>query len=290
MSGPAIALHGGAGNLELSSDSRFQISTELDRVLKLAVGRLEAGEAALDVVEFVVSLLEEVPLLNAGIGGALNAHGEIELDAAIMCGRRQLAGSAGALRRVRSPIALARRILEESPHVLLVAEGAEAFAQECGLDLVEPGFFETPQARQRWQEATPSDHSNTVGAVARDRAGNLAAATSTGGTTRKHAGRIGDSPIIGAGTYADQHAAISCTGDGECFQRAVSAYDFAARLNYKADSPELAAHAVLEKIHTLGGTGGLIALTTDSPPIALYNTKHMAHATWSEGLDFRIAF
>ena len=249
------------------------------------MARLQAGERALDVVEFSVSLLEEFPLLNAGIGAALNSRGQCELDAAIMCGQRGLAGSVGAVSRVRSPIALARRILEDSPHVLIVAEGAEEFARAAGLEMVEPFFFETQEARRRFELAEGAESSNTVGAVARDRAGNLAAATSTGGTTRKHPGRIGDSPIIGAGTYADKSVAISCTGDGEYFQRSVSAYDFAARLKYRADRPEVAAHAVLEEVHALGGTGGLIALTHKSPPLVAYNTRHMAHASWSEDLD-----
>jgi beta-aspartyl-peptidase (threonine type) len=248
--------------------------------------------------------LENSPLFNAGFGAVLNADGECEMDAAIMEGSTLAAGSVAALRQIRSPISLARSVLEKSPHVFLVGAGAERFAQEGGFDLVANTEFRTKRRIRELERVRrleeergggagvsalqermipESDESagspekwGTVGCVALDRLGNLAAGTSTGGITNKKFGRVGDSPIIGAGTYANNEtAAVSCTGHGEYFIRSVVAYDVSARMQYGGESLQRATEAALAKAKGMGGVGGMIAMDRQGHVAMPFNTPGM---------------
>src|SRR5580658_8432928 len=247
----------------------------------LAAGQsvLEQDGCALDAVEAAVMVLEDDELFNAGRGAVLTIEGTVELDASIMDGEQLRAGAVAAVRQVRNPIRLARRVLEDTPHVFLVGEGADRFAEQAGVALVANDYFITPDRLQqlealRWhlkqtsagERAMPAALDEppfgTVGAVARDSAGRLAAATSTGGMNGKRPGRVGDSPVIGAGTYADnQVCAVSTTGHGEWFLRTVQAYDIVARMRYGGASLEQAVTASIEqRLPRLGASGGLIAV------------------------------
>ena len=283
----AIVIHGGAGTL-----SPEQITPQMERDLRAGLQRsLDAGQAilrnggsSLDAVSAAVRVLEDDPLFNAGRGAVFTSAGTHEMDAAIMDGRTLRAGAIGAVARVRNPIDLARAVMESSPHVMLAGQGAEDFARDLGLEIMDDAYFYT---EQRWQalervraaRAEPlsdADRHGTVGAVALDEAGNLAAATSTGGPTNKHPGRIGDSPIIGGGTYAnDKTCAVSATGDGEFFMRAVAAHDVSALMEYGGMNLGQAAGAVLEKVRALGGAGGLIAVDRDGNIALPFNTTGM---------------
>jgi beta-aspartyl-peptidase (threonine type) len=304
---PLIAIHGGAGTL-----SRSAISTEqeaayhaaLNGILLAAQQLLADGGSALDAVSLAVDLLEDCPLFNAGHGAVFTHDETHELDAAVMDGATLRAGAVACVGRIRRPLRAARAVMEHSEHVLLVAAGAEAFAQDLGLEMVSPDYFSTAARREQLHRAqaanttlldhdgaalvfrtpeaaaAPLDESRkmgTVGAVALDAQGNLAAATSTGGMTNKRPGRVGDSPLIGAGTYADNRtAAISCTGSGEMFIRAVTAYDICARMAYGGQSlaaaAEQAVHTVLPAI---GGQGGLIAVDASGNLSLPFNTEGM---------------
>ena len=283
----ALAIHGGAGTL-----SPEQITPEIERDLRAGLQRsldagntiLRTGGSSLDAVTAAVRVLEDDPLFNAGRGAVFTSAETHEMDAAIMDGRTLRAGAAGGVARVRNPIVLARAVMEKSPHVMLVGQGAENFARELGLEIVDDKYFDTEQRRHalkrvRAAKAEPlsdADRHGTVGAVALDQAGNLAAATSTGGNTNKRPGRIGDSPIIGAGTYANnQTCAVSATGDGEFFMRAVAAHDLSASMEYREMNLGEAARFVLEKVAALGGTGGLIAVDREGNIALPFNTIGM---------------
>jgi len=281
----ALIIHGGAGTI-----SPEQITPEMERDLRaglqqsLDAGRaiLKSGGSSLDAVVAAVLALEDDPLFNAGRGAVFTSAGTHEMDAAIMDGRTLKAGAVGGIKRVKNPILLARAVMEKSPHVMLAADGAEDFARELGLEIVEQEYFYT---EQRWQalervrrsqaeSLSDADRHGTVGAVALDQAGNLAAATSTGGNTNKWLGRIGDTPVIGAGTYANnQTCAVSATGDGEFFIRAVAGHDLSARMEYGRMNLADAADAVIEKVAALGGTGGLIAVDRDGNIVLPFNTR-----------------
>ena len=228
---------------------------------------LDGGGSSMDAVTTAVVALEDSPLFNAGRGATLNAAGEHELDASVMDGASGKAGAVAGVRRVRNPVLAARAVMDGTAHVLLAGAAADRCARSAGLALVPPRYFTTPvrvralrRARKR-ALTSAADRHGTVGAVALDRFGNLAAATSTGGYTNKMAGRIGDSPIIGAGTYADNATcAVSATGLGEYFIRAVVAYDVAARMRYLRETLEVAARHALARVVALGGDGGLIAV------------------------------
>jgi beta-aspartyl-peptidase (threonine type) len=283
----ALAIHGGAGTI-----SPEQITPHIERDLRaglahaLEEGRavLENGGSSLDAVTAAVLALEDDPLFNAGRGAVFTSAGTHEMDAAIMDGRTLQAGTIGGVTRIRNPIVLARAVMEKSPHVMLAGKGAEDFARELGLEIVDAEYFYT---EQRWQalqrvrgaadeSLSDADRHGTVGAVALDHAGNLAAATSTGGNTNKWPGRIGDTPIIGAGTYANNETcAVSATGDGEFFMRAVAAHDLAAFMDYRGMSLSEAASAVIEKVGALGGTGGLIAIDRNGNIALPFNTTGM---------------
>ena len=269
----AIAIHGGAGAVpraSLSAQREQRFRAGLEAALDGGYAVLERGGSSLDAVATAVRILEDDPCYNAGHGAALTRDGAVELDAAIMDGKQMRAGAVASLRHVKNPVDLARHVMEKSRHVLLVGPGAEEFALEEGLTLVPNRYFRTAerleqlQAEQRGErvsELVPATQ-GTVGAVARDDAGNLAAATSTGGMTNKRPGRVGDSPIIGAGTYAKNGVcAVSATGHGEYFIRAVAAHHVCAAVEYRGLA---LAEAVREMLHevlpALGGDGGLIAV------------------------------
>ena len=281
-----MVIHGGAGTIERSEmtpESEKAHRAGLQEALRAGYDVLQRGGASLDAVEAAIRVLEDNPLFNAGKGAVFDHDGVNELDASIMDGKTLRAGAVAALQHIRNPISLARLVMEKSPHVMLEDAGAEAFAKKAGIPMVDQKYFYTDERWQALQKVKASstppadkDRHGTVGAVALDQAGNLAAGTSTGGTTNKQFGRIGDSPIIGAGTYANNRTcAVSCTGDGEYFIRAVVAHDVSAMMEYKGMSVQEAAQAALAKVGKLGGTGGLIALDKDGNFAMPFNTSGM---------------
>lgn len=291
----AIAIHGGAGTILRSAmtpekEARYQQALQDARDTGYAV--LLAGGTALDAVEAAVVALEECPLFNAGRGAVFTAAGTHEMDASIMEGAGRQAGAVSLITGVRNPVRLARLVMERSGHVMLAGEGARAFAEAMGVEFKDAAWFHDDFRYDQWQQVKGSetfqlDHSDdkerkfgTVGAVALDQHGHLAAATSTGGMTNKRFGRIGDSPIIGAGTWADDRTcAISCTGSGEYFIRGVVAYDVACLIEHKGLSLHDAAHeVVMQRLHAIGGDGGLIALNTQGDISMPFNTEGMYRA------------
>ena len=277
----AIVIHGGAGVIEparMSPEKAASFRAGLGAALDAGYAVLEKGGSSLDAVTAAVRLMEDDPQFNAGRGAVLNHEGFAELDAAIMDGGAGRAGAVAGVRHVKNPVELARLVMEKSPHVLLVGDGAEEFALEQGVVLVPRSYFLTPQREQELEQArhapqsasaaaTPREQPaeqgsmGTVGAVALDRAGNLAAATSTGGLTNKMLGRVGDSPIIGAGTYAsNESCAVSGTGQGEFFIRQVVAYEVCALVRYRHYKLARAVHEVIEELRRRGGEGGIIAM------------------------------
>lgn len=268
----SLALHGGAGVIE-----RGSLTPDKERAYREAMlAALEAGSAVLrrggssvDAVEATIRVLEDDPLFNAGRGAVFTADGHNELDASIMDGTTRQAGAVAGVTRTRHPISLARTVMEKSPHVMLAREGADQFSVEQGLEQVEPSFFRT---EQRWQQLLewrrdnaklldPTHSRGTVGAVAFDVNGHLAAGTSTGGMTGKRWGRIGDSPVIGAGTYAaDGNCAVSATGSGEYFIRTSAARQICDRMRWLEASAQVAADATIADIGGLGGDGGVIVM------------------------------
>jgi beta-aspartyl-peptidase (threonine type) len=286
----AIAIHGGAGTLsldDLSVSATRPYREGLERALGAGLALLENGGAALDAVVAAVQVLEQDPLFNAGRGAVLAADGSVELDASIMDGRDLRAGAVAAIRHVRSPIDLARRVMERSGHVMLVGVGAEEFALEQGVELVPNAYFVTERRRAELQrilagQSLPGreDLMGTVGAVALDEHGGLAAATSTGGTAGKRWGRVGDSPLIGAGTYAANDAcAVSATGHGEYFIRAAVAHEIASLVRYRGlDVIAAADEVVMQQLVRLGGSGGVIAVGRDGRIAMPFNSPGMLRA------------
>lgn len=269
----AIAIHGGAGVIareQLGPDDGASYRAGLAEALDAGYAVLERGGSSLDAVTTAVRILEDNPLFNAGRGAVLTHEGQAELDASIMTGHDLKAGAVAGVKRIRHPIDLARKVMEDSPHVMLYGAGAEEFAGSRGFEFVPNEFFITPLRKQqlervlqgRTQPRNELSGLGTVGAVAVDSAGNLAAATSTGGMTNKRWGRIGDAPIIGAGTYANNAScAVSATGHGEYFIRSVVAYDVCALMEYKGYSLDRAATEVVKrKLVERGGEGGIIAV------------------------------
>jgi len=269
----ALAIHGGAGVLRADKPGAAQRAV-LERALEAAY----AEKTALDAVTAAVLILEDSPLFNAGRGSCLNAEGEVEMDASIMEGAGLRAGAVAAVKRIRNPILAARAVMERSRHVLLAGRGAERFARKQGLRFEPAGYFPTKKRLLALKRNLRNYH-GTVGAVALDEDGNLAAATSTGGYTGKLPGRIGDSPIIGAGTYADNAScAVSGTGHGEAFIRAAVAYDVAARMLYLRQSLPRASACALERIARLGADGGLIAVDRRGDVAMPFNSEGMYRA------------
>jgi L-asparaginase / beta-aspartyl-peptidase len=296
----AIAIHGGAGVIlpeNMTPELEAAYRAELEGALRAGHAVLARGGSALDAVVAAVRPLEDSELFNAGRGAVLTSEGTAELDASIMDGATLSAGAVAGVKRVKNPITAARAVMEQSPHVMMVGEGAEAFVSPLGLELVDNEYFITDrrlqqlrqvQARERTQTGAlvPRDPeawqmTSTVGAVALDANGHLAAATSTGGMTNKRFGRVGDSPIIAAGTYADDATtAVSATGHGEYFIRLAVAHSIAARMRYLGESVAQAAHAVIHTDLTdLGGTGGVIALDAQGNVAMPFNTPGMFRGT-----------
>jgi len=282
----SIAVHGGAGAVPRAAlpperEARYRAGLEAAHDAGYAL--LERGGSSLDAVTTAVRILEDDPLFNAGHGAALTRDGAAELDAAIMEGRELRAGAVASVRHIKNPVELARRVMEKSRHVLLVGAGAEEFALEEQFALVPNQYFrtaerveqlESEQRGTRVSDLVPTQ--GTVGAVARDAAGNLAAATSTGGMTNKRPGRVGDSPIIGAGTYAKNGVcAVSATGHGEYFIRAVAAHHVCAGVEYRGLSLEESVRETLQFLAKLGGDGGLIAVDADGRLVLQFNTDGM---------------
>jgi beta-aspartyl-peptidase (threonine type) len=283
----AIAIHGGAGTLapaDLTPQNERAYRAGLERALRAGFSVLDAGGTALDAAVTAVQVLEDEPLFNAGRGAVLAANGLHELDASVMDGRDLRAGAVTGVRHVRSPIELARLVMERSPHVMLAGTGAEEFALEQGLQPVPNSHFATERRRLELErmlqgqiEAGRESLMGTVGAVALDAAGNLAAATSTGGMTGKKWGRVGDSPIIGAGTYAaNDCCAVSATGHGEFFIRAAVAHEIASLMRYRGlDVVEAADEVVMRQLVRLGGSGGVIAVGHDGRIAMPFNSEGM---------------
>ncbi|KVN27459.1 isoaspartyl peptidase [Burkholderia ubonensis] len=304
MTSPAIvAIHGGAGTIlreAMNTDTELQYRAELAAILRAAQAVLADGGSALDAVCVAVRMLEDCPLFNAGRGAVYTADGTHELDAAIMDGATLAAGAVCCVTRVRNPVLAARRVMEASEHVMFAGAGADAFAAAHGLELVEPGYFGTEARHAQWLKARDAagallDHDaatfafgdgapldpdrkhGTVGAVARDLHGHVAAATSTGGITNKQPGRVGDSPIIGAGCYADDATcAVSSTGTGEMFIRLATAHDVAAQIAYRGVSVAEAAYdVVMNKLPRIAGRGGIIAVDAHGNVAMPFNTDGM---------------
>lgn len=304
---PVIAIHGGAGTLSRSNISPEQEAAyhaALAEILRASQRVLAEGGSALDAVSLAVDLLEDNPLFNAGHGAVFTSAESHELDAAVMDGRDLRAGAVACVSRIKRPLRAARAVMERSEHVLMAGPGAEAFAASQGLELVDPSYFSTEFRRAQLKRAqaadvTVLDHDGgqdqrpldetrkfgTVGAVALDAQGNLAAATSTGGMTNKRPGRVGDSPLIGAGTYADNRtAAISCTGSGEMFIRANAAFDVCARMAYGGLSLAQAAEAVvMQALPAIDGRGGLIAVDAQGHVSLPFNTEGMYRGSMRVG-------
>jgi beta-aspartyl-peptidase (threonine type) len=282
----ALAIHGGAGTpprAAFDADRAPRYHAGMRRALAAGHGILAAGGAALDAVTAAVVELENDPLFNAGRGAVYTAAGTHEMDAAIMDGRDRRAGAVAGICGPKNPIRAARAVMEQTPHVMLAGAGATAFCRAQGLDLAPPGYFDTEPRRRALDEFRrgqglddPSRRHGTVGAVARDRDGNLAAATSTGGMTGKEPGRVGDSPIIGAGTFADNKScAVSATGHGEFFIRYAAAHEVAARLVHAGEGLDTAAAAVIAELTAAGGSGGLVAIDRDGRVALPFSTPGM---------------
>ena len=294
-----LLIHGGAGTIErqcMTPEREKAYRDKLAEALLDGLEVLEKGGTSLDAVVAAITLLEDSPLFNAGKGSVFTNAGTNELDASIMDGRTLNAGAVAELKRVKNPIVLARLVMEQSPHVMMVGEGAEVFAVQKDIDLVDPKYFFTEERWQQLQLQKEAEKNSslkkselesdslpfketkfgTVGAVCLDREGNLAAGTSTGGTTNKRFGRLGDSSIIGAGNYANNETcAVSCTGDGEYFIRSVVAHDISAMMLYGGKPIEEAAPAALEKARQIGGSGGLIAIDRHGNFSMPFNTSGM---------------
>jgi len=280
-----IVVHGGAGSMRpgrLDPEQERCARAGLEAALEAGSAILSKRESAIDAVEAAVRVLEEDDCFNAGRGSVLTATGCIELDAAIMDGRTRRAGAVSGLRTTRAPISLARRLLDEGPHVFLSGHGADDFAKEHGFEQVANDWFSVPERKRQLDELMSEGGFDdevkygTVGAVAVDIDGHVAVATSTGGLTAKRWGRVGDSPLIGAGTYADDRsAAVSATGSGEYFIRAVAAHQLAERIRIGREGLQQALDSVLADIRELGGKGGLIAVSSNGEAAWGFTTPAM---------------
>ena len=309
--GPVLAIHGGAGVVRegLSAEAQAAARAGLERALLAGHAKLGEGASAMDAVIAAITVLEADPAFNAGHGAVFTHEGRNELDASLMDGRDRSAGAVAGVQRVRNPILLARAVMEHSPHVMLAGPGAETFAEDQGVELVDPGYFRTERRWEQLQRALREDaakgaeagagiappmdagtrmaagqarrseglkYFGTVGAVALDAAGHLAAGTSTGGMTNKRWGRIGDAPIIGAGTWADERCAVSGTGWGEFYIRTAAAHEVCARVRHRGEGIATAAEAVINgDVVDAGGNGGAIALDATGNIAFPFNTEGM---------------
>jgi L-asparaginase / beta-aspartyl-peptidase len=290
----AIAIHGGAGVIDrakLTPQREAAIRADLERAVRAGYAKLTAGASSVEAVSTAVIILEDSPYFNAGKGAVYTADRTHELDAAIMDGARRRAGAIAGVKRIKNPVLLARAVMEQSQHVLLTGVGAENFARSIGMKFVSTSYFNTPERldalkqAQRLERLKPQaklpgkSYFGTVGSVALDMQGRLAAATSTGGMTNKRFGRVGDAPLIGAGTFADQRCAVSATGHGEYFIRSVVAYDICARAQYQSQSVETSAKkVVMEELKNLGGEGGVITIDANGNISMPFNSLGMYRA------------
>ncbi|HTD67333.1 MAG TPA: isoaspartyl peptidase/L-asparaginase [Candidatus Limnocylindria bacterium] len=285
-----LVLHGGAGvwRNELTPEREKESRAAMRAALVAGHAILRTNGKSLDAVEAAIRILEDSPVFNAGKGSVLTAEGTVEMDASIMEGATKKAGAVASVKRIKNPITAARLVMEKSPHVMMVGEGAEKFVKEQDVKLVPPSYFITPFRKEEWErakqkksakrsaEAEARDAIGTVGAVALDTRGHLAAGTSTGGMLNKKFGRVGDSPIIGAGTYANNGTcAVSCTGHGEYFIRSAVAHDVSALMEYKGLSVRAAGEQALAKVDQLGGKGGFIAMDARGNIAMPFNTDGM---------------
>lgn len=306
-----LVMHGGAVSApqDMSSAIVKQRCADLQAALRAGYHALEKSDGtSLDAVEAAIRVLEDSGHFNAGKGAVFNRDGRNELNSSIMEGREKRAGAIAGICRVKNPIAAARAVMEKSPHVLLIGESAERFARNVGLDMVNPLYFWTEESWKELKEAeaahsrrapakgargpaSVTNHFGTVGCVALDKQGNLAAGTSTGGITYVYPGRVGDSPIIGAGTYAENEScAVSCTGHGELFIRCTVASDIAARVKYRKDPLQKAVDEVLAALpKERGGVGGIIALDRTGRPAVAFNTPAMYRATITQSGKIHVA-
>ena len=292
----SLAVHGGAGGMTratLTPTAQAAARAGLHAALVAGAAILGRGGSAVDAVAAAVAVLEDDPMFNAGRGAVFAADGAVELDAAIMDGATRRAGAVARVTGTRSPVALARAVMAQSPHVMLAGVGADAFALTTGLEQVANDWFKTDARRRQFAESGGAfDRTakfGTVGAVARDAAGHLAAATSTGGVTGKKWGRIGDSPLIGAGTYADAAVAVSATGSGEDFMRAVAAHEISALVRLTGMPVAAAAATVLGEIAAAGGAGGVIAMPAAGTPALPFTTAAMYRGTVAADTTARVA-
>jgi beta-aspartyl-peptidase (threonine type) len=296
-------IHGGAGIIErarVSPEQEAGLRAGLEAALDAGSAVLEAGGSALDAVEAAVRMLEDDPHFNAGRGAVFTWDGRNELDAAIMDGRTRAAGSVAGITTTRHPVSAARKVMEASPHVMLSGPGSDTFAREQGLEQVGNSWFAIPERRRQLDELKANNEADwfdvdlkygTVGAVAMDEGGHVAAATSTGGLTGKRWGRIGDSPVIGAGTYADDRAcAVSATGAGEFFIREGVAHEICARVRFLGESLKAAADAVMADTRALGGTGGVIVAGPGGEMAWSFNTPGMYRGRASANGERVVAF
>lgn len=299
-----MVMHGGAGTIlkkNMTAEKEKAYIAALTQALTAGYEQIAAGKSSLDAVEAAIHILENSPLFNAGKGAVFTHDGKNEMDAAIMNGKTMEAGAVAGVTNIKSPISAARAVMEKSEHVMLAGRGAEQFAKEVGLEIVSPEYFYTKERWENLQDALKADSLQaltnrdgkkekwgsanidykfgTVGAVALDKAGNLAAGTSTGGMTNKKYGRIGDAPIIGAGTFCNNLVGISCTGWGEFYIRNVVAYDLAALMEYAGLTVQDAGKKVIKKVGDMGGDGGLIALDKNGNYTMPFNTEGMYRGT-----------
>ena len=309
----AIIIHGGAGTIlkkNMTSEKETAYKAKLEEAIRVGYNILESGGTSLDAVQQTINVMEDSPLFNAGKGAVFTNAETNELDASIMDGKTLNAGASAGTKTVRNPINLARVIMDKSPHVMMAGNGADTFAKEQGLDIVAPEYFYTEKRlnslkRIKGKEQVELDHDDkqaqfydadikdskfgTVGCAALDKYGNLAAGTSTGGMTNKRWGRVGDSPIIGAGTYANNATcAISSTGWGEYFIRAMVAHDISAMMDYKGLSLKEAAKKVISKVGDLGGDGGIVAVDKNGTMVAEFNTAGMYRATMNDKEELKV--
>lgn len=299
----AIALHGGAGTIErdrMSAEVEAEYRSFLDKAISDGYQQLQAGEEGLDVMVAIIQRMEDSPLFNAGKGAVYTWEGQHELDASIMHGALMDAGAVAGVTTVQSPIALARAVMEQSPHVMLASRGAEQFAAELGIPEVSADYFSTERRKRALESYKARKQAGvepevdykfgTVGVVVLDSKGNLAAGTSTGGMTGKRWGRIGDAPVIGAGTYADNRScAVSATGHGEYFIRHTVARDICARMQFAGQSLQDAAESVImDELMAAGGDGGIVAVDADGHVSMVFNTPGMYRASVSGSGEKRI--
>ena len=295
LGSPLLVIHGGAGveRAGLTDADAIEVRQQLEAALRAGHAQLKQGKPAMEAVTAAITVLEDSPQFNAGRGAVFTHDGHNEMDSSVMDGASGKAGAVAGVRRVKNPVLLARKVMEVSRHVMMVGDGAEKFAAEQGIELVDPAYFRTDRRWNQLQKALKEEaevqarherlpeppgkaYFGTVGALALDTKGHLAAGTSTGGMTNKRYGRVGDSPIIGAGTWADARCAVSGTGWGEFYIRAAAAHDICARVAYAGQSLQHAADTVINKvIPAAGGDGGAIALGADGSMAFPFNTEGM---------------